>query len=374
MSIFQIDAGRESRKRQSFYLAMELKRKGLPFLLVVHPESPFHQKALEAELSVFPLDIRSELDFRAMFKLAGMMRRKKCLLAHFHDISSLTVGSKAASLAKVRRRMISVSVDSALKKNYFARRKYKKKIDAFIAVSEGEKGVLIRGGVDNKKIHVIPSGIDFSSFEKDTLILSQDAYLRRELSFAADDYLVGIVTRLAEDKDNRSLTQATKILKEHSSKIKIIVIGQAPLRMDSDRGPKDSSGEDIFFFLGFKEEMPQILNSLDVLVHSSYLEGMENSILNAMASRLPVVAADGKGIPELVLHGETGLVVPPGNPSALARAVLKLYNDRHLAVRLGRRGYEVIHQKFSCEAMAKKVVDLYEKTGLSKWIRFHSKA
>lgn len=353
---------------------MELKRKGLPFVLIIQPESPFHQKALEAELPVFPLEIRSEFDFRAMFKLAGMMRQKKCLLAHFHDTDSLAVGSKAASLAKVRHRMISVSVDSALKKKSFARRKYKKKIDVFIAVSEGEKGVLIQGGVDNKKIHVIPSGIDFSSLEKDTFIPSQDAYLHREFSFADDDYLVGIVTRLADDKDNKSLTQATKILKEHSSKIKIIVIGQGPLRMDSDKRLKDSSEEDIFFFLGFRENLPQILASVDVFVHSSYFEGMENSILNAMACRLPVVAADGKGIPELVLHGETGLVVPPGNPSALARAILKLYNDRHLASRLGRRGYEVIHQKFSCEAMAKKVVDLYEKIGLSKWIRFHSRA
>jgi glycosyltransferase involved in cell wall biosynthesis len=353
---------------------MELKRKGLPSLLVVHPESPFHQKALEAELPVFPLDIRSEFDFRAMFKLAGMMRRKKCLLAHFHDTYSLAVGSKAASLAKVRHRMISVSVDSALKKKYFARRKYKKNIDAVIAVSEGEKGELIRGGMDNKKIHVIPSGIDFSSFEKDTFILSQDVYLRREFSFAGDDYLVGIVARLADDKDNKSLTQATRILKEHSTKIKIIVIGQGPLIMDSDKRLKDSSVEDIFFFLGFREDTPQILASLDVFVHSSCFEGMENSILNAMACQLPVVAAEGKGIPELVLHGDTGLVVPPGNPSALARAILKLYNNRHLASRLGRRGYEVIHQKFSCEAMARKIVDLYEKIGLSKWIRFHSKA
>ncbi len=373
MSIFQVDAGRESRKRQSFYLADELKRKGLPSLLVVHPESPFHQKALEAELPVFPLDIRNEYDFRAMFKLAGMMRRKKCLLAHFHDACSLAVGSVAASLAKVHYRMVSVSADSALKKKYFARRKYKKNINVVIVCSEGEKRMLVERGLDPKKIQVIPSGIDFSPFEKDTFVISQDDYLRRELSLARDDYLVGIVARLADDKDNKSLIQATKILKEHSAKIKIIVIGKGPLTMESNKLARDFSGEDIVFFLGFMEEEPRILASLDALVHSSYLGEMESGILNAMACRLPVVAVDGKGIPELVLHGETGLVVPSGNPSALTRAILKLYNDRHLASRLGRRGYEIIHQKFSCEAMAKKVVDLYEKTGLIKWIRFHSR-
>jgi glycosyltransferase involved in cell wall biosynthesis len=132
--------------------------------------------------------------------------------------------------------------------------------------------------------------------------------------------------------------------------------------------------EDIVFFLGFREDIPKILTSLDLFVLSSYLEGMGSSLLDAMACRLPVVATKVGGIPEVVIHGETGLLVPPRNPSALARAILKLYNNKDLASRLGQKGYELVHRKFSAEAMADKVLRLYEKIGLRKWIKIYEKA
>jgi len=372
LSLFQIDSGREWRggQRQSLYLAKELRTRGLPFLFVVQPESPLLQRASEAGLPIFPLRIKSEFDLNAILRLCWAMKRHKCLLAHFHDAHSVAVGSAAASLAKVRYRVITRRVDFPLKKNYFSRRKYRKKVDAIIAISEGVKNVLVEGGVNPNLITVIPSGIDFSPFEE---ARSRD-YLRREFSFADDDFLVGIVAALSDHKGHKYLIQATKILKEHSPKIKLIIVGEGPLQMELNRQARESNVEDIVFFLGFREDVPRILASLDLFVLSSYLEGLGSSILDAMASRLPVVATKTGGIPEIVTHGETGLLVPPRNPESLARAILKLYNDRALASRFGQKGYGVVHQKFSAEAMAKKVVQLYERIGLRNWIRLHEKA
>jgi glycosyltransferase involved in cell wall biosynthesis len=375
LSLFQIDVGKEWKggQCQSLYLARELKRKGLPFLFIVQLESPIHQKALEDELPVLPLKTTNGFKLSALFKLARMMKRKKCLLAHFHDDHSLALGSAAASLAKVRYRVISRDVYFPLKRGSPSRSRYKKKVDAIIANSEGIKRVLIEGSIDPEKIEVIPSGIDFSPFEKDASKPSKDDYLRRELSFAPDDFLVGIMANLDDHRSHRYLIQATKILKEHSPRIKLIIIGEGPLRMELNKQARDSYSGDIAFILGFGEDFPKILASLDLFALSSYPERMKNSVLDAMACRLPVVAAREGGIPEAILHGETGLLVPPRNPLALAKAIIKLYNDRDLGFILGRRGYELVHRKFSCEAMAKKVVALYEKIGLRKWIRFHSK-
>ena len=376
MSLFQIDAGKEWRggQRQSLFLAKELKRRGLPFFFIVQPESPLHQKACEAELPVLPFKMRNEFDLPAILRLAWAMKRKKCLLVHFHDAHSAAVGSVAASLAKVPFRIITRRVDFPLKKNYFSRRKYMKNIDAIIAISEGVKKVLVEGGVDPENVEVISSGIDFSSFEEDSSALTSKDYLHREFSFAVDDYLVGIVAHLADHKGHQYLIQATKILKQQAPKIKTIIVGEGPLSMELDRQAKELDVEDIIFFLGFRKDIPKILSSLDLFVLSSHLEGMGSSILDAMASRLPVVATKVGGIPEVVIHGETGLLVPPRNPSALARAILMLYSDKTLASRLGQKGYELVHRKFSAEAMADKVMRLYEKIGLRKWIKIYEKA
>ena len=371
MSLFLIDAGNEWRggQRQSFLLAQALKRKGYNFFFVVQPESPLCQKASEAVLPVFPLKMRSELDFVAISRLGRAMKRRNCVLAHFHDAHSVAVGSAAASLAKVPIRIISRRVDFPLKRNYFSRRKYRKNIDKIIAISEGVKKVLIEGGIDPDCIDVIPSGIDFSPFEKGDLVEKQDNYLRRELSFEPDDYLVGIVAHLADHKGHKYLIKATEILKKSAPNIKMIIVGEGPLRMMLNKQASDSGVEDIVFFLGFREDVPRILHSLDLFVISSYLEGMGSSILDAMACRLPVVATKVGGIPEVVTNGETGLLVPPRSPSALARAILRLYYNKALASRLGQKGHEVVHQKYSAEAMADKSAVLYGKIASTKGIK-----
>jgi len=367
LSLFQVDAGREWRggQRQSFYLARELKRRGYAFQFVVQPGSPLFRKASDSGLPVLPLGMKSEAGLVAVLRLALAMKRRKCRLVHFHDAHSAAVGAAAASLAGVPLRVLSRRVDFPLKKNPLSRRKYTGKVDSVIAISEGVKQVLVEGGVDPGRITVVPSGIDFSPYES----AEEDDYLRRELFFAPDDFLVGIVAHLADHKGHRYLIQATRHLKEHSPKIKIIVVGEGPLRLELGKQTEEAGVEDVVFFLGFREDIPRILRSLDLFVLSSYLEGLGSSILDAMACGLPVVATRVGGIPEVVRHGETGLLVPPRRPKSLASAILKLYEDRGLAFRLGRNGYRVVRERFSAEAMAGRVIDLYENLAAGKGVR-----
>lgn len=367
MSLFLIDAGKEWRggQRQSFFLAKELKRNGYSFQFVVQPGSPLHQKASDAGLPVLPLKISSEADALSILRLSLAMKRKKCRLVNFHDAHSVAVGSAAASLAKVPIKVISTRVDFPLKKNVLSRRKYTKNADAIIAISEGVKNVLVEGGIDAKRIHIIPDGIDFAPHEDKT---SKD-YLRRELSFAPDDFLVGIVAQLSDDKGHKYLIQTSKHLRESTPKIKIIIVGGGPLQLELNKQVKEIQGEDMVFFLGFREDIPQILNSLDVFVLSSDHKGLGGIIIDAMACRLPVVATRVGGILEVVDHQNTGLLVRPQRPKSLAKAILKMYEDRELAHRLGQRGYEDVHQKFSVESMASKAIDLYEELAKKKGVK-----
>ncbi len=369
MSLFHIDAGREWRggQRQSFYLVRELKKKGRDVVFVVQPDSPLHQKAAESGLTVFPLKMGSEASLGAAFRLAREMRRRGCRLAHFHDAHGAAVGGRAAAWAKVPFRIIHRRVDFPIKGNSVSRRKYTKNVDAIIAISEGVKKVLIEGGVPISLIEVIPSGIDFSPFEE---VESRD-FLRREFSFAADDYLTGIVAALEDHKGHTYLFQAARILKEKAPKIRLVVVGTGSLELDLHGQVRDLGLDDIVCFLGFRDDVPRILASLDLFVLSSHLEGLGSSLMDAMASRLPVVATRVGGIPEVVIDGETGLLAPPKNPEALAGAILRLYHDKELAARLAGQGYQFVHRKFSSGAMAEKVLSLYEKLASKKGIALY---
>ncbi|MBN1224326.1 MAG: glycosyltransferase family 4 protein [Candidatus Aminicenantes bacterium] len=367
MSLFQLDAGKEWRggQKQTLLLTQELLVRGYSVHLIVQPDSPLHQKASEASVPVWPLRMRSEMDFLAVLKLGRKMKRHRGRLVHFHDAHSLAIGSAAASWAKIPLRVISRKVDFPLKANPLSRIKYTKDIDVVIAVSQEVKGVLAEGGIDPEKIRVIPDGVDYSSFED----VASSAYLRNELSFALDDFLVGIVAHLADHKGHKYLIEATRVLKQKAPKVKVIIVGAGPLKIELSKQAREIHVEDMVFFLGFRDDIPQIMASLDLFVLSSYLEGMGSSILEAMASRLPVVATQAGGIPEVVVHEETGLLVPSRDSAALADAIIRIYKDRKFGKLLGQRGYELVHRKFSARAMASKVIDEYERIAKEKNVK-----
>lgn len=370
LSLFQLDAGREwgGAQRQALLLSTALMQSGNSIQLCVPPNSPLHRKAVAASVPVLPLRMRGEMAVFALCRLVRLMKRKKCHLVHFHDTHSLAIGAVAASLAKVPLRVISRRVDFPLSDRYFSRSKYTKDIDALIAVSQNVKDVLIKGGINPSKIRVIPDGIDYSIFAE----LGSSDYLRREFSFEPDDFLVGIVAHLADHKGHKYLIKATQILKEKAPRIKVIIVGSGPLHMDLNKQAKETGVEDIVFFLGFRDDVPQILASLDLFVLSSNLEEMGSSIMDAMACRLPVVATEVGEIPELVVHEETGLLVPPRRSTSLAKAILRIYADRDLGKKLGQRGYELVHRRFSVEAMANRIILEYERIAKDKNVKLLS--
>ena len=367
MSLFHIDAGKEWRggQRQSFFLAKELKRNGYSFRFVVQPRSPLHERAVDEGLPVLPLKISSEKDALSILRLSLSLKRKKCQLVSYQDARSAAVGSTAAALAKIPIRVVSRHVDFLLKKSVSSRRKFAKNVDAIIAVSDGVKYALVDGGVDAKLVHVIPDGIDFAPYEDKA---SKDS-LRQEFSFAPDDFLVGIMAQLSDDKGLKYLIQVSKQLREYSSKIKIVILGEGPLTLELSEQVKEIQGEDVLFYLGFWEDLAQAFNSLDVFALSSDREDLGSIIRDAMAFRLPIVGTKVGEIPDWVSHQKTGLLIPPQRPKSLAKAILKIFEDKDLAYKLGQKGYEEVRQEFSAESMALKAIDLFEELAKKQGVK-----
>ncbi len=369
MSLFQIDTGREWRggQRQSFLLTRELRDQGYEVFLAVQPGSPLHEKAEAENLPVLPIRMKGDADIGAAFALSRAMRKHGCVLAHFHDAHAVSIGGAACSRAHVPIRIVSRRVEFPLRKSLFSRRKYTRDVDVIIAISGRVRDVLVQGGIDPRGIEVVSSGIDFSPFEAP---LERD-FLRREFGFTDSDFLVGIVAYLEDNKGHKYLIDAARILKERTPKIKIIIVGKGKLEIALDKQAHDLGVNDIVFFLGFRDDVPRILASLDCFVLASEAEGLGTSIMDAMASRLPVVATQVGGIPEIVLHDETGFLVSPRNPRALAEAIFELFKDRARARQFGERGHEVVHEHFSCQAMARKIVGIYKRIAYRKGIKLN---
>jgi glycosyltransferase involved in cell wall biosynthesis len=354
MSLFLLDAGREWRASQNqvLYVARELRRKGLATHLVVEPGSEIFRRAAGEDLPVLPLRMRGRLGWLVRRSLVREMKAHGCRLLHVHDTFGASLGLAAAAVAEVPLRILSRAVDSSPLEG----RLPLASIDGFIAESGAVKSILVRGGVPEAAIEVIPQGVDFSRFTGQ----ARDDLVRRELGLPPDDFLVGALLPLEDERGLQALLEASAIVGAETPKVKIVVLGEGTLRLDAEHEPDLPAMDGVRYFLGFGDRDPRVMASLDMFVVFSHLDGLGGRLVEAMVSGLPVAAADVGAARDLILHRESGLLVPPRNAKSLADAILKICFDRNLASRLAAKGREAVLEKYSAEAMARRVIGVYE--------------
>jgi len=148
--------------------------------------------------------------------------------------------------------------------------------------------------------------------------------------------------------------------------LRLTMIGDGSLRAQIEGVLASAGIRDLAWLPGARDDVPEILRALDVFVLPSINEGISNTILEAMACGLPVVATAVGGNPELVVAGETGALVPPQDPDALADALAVYVNDRAQMARAGRGGRDRIEREFSLPAMVGRYLDVYDQVLATK--------
>jgi len=363
VSVFLVDADSEWREsqRQILMVARELRKKGYAAHLVLEPGGELYQKAAAEGLPAIGLRMRGRMKWIARLGLVKAMRAHGCRLAHFHETLGAGLGLAAAASAQVPLRILSRPADSSPLEG----RLPLTEVDAVIAGSEGVRSILVRGGVAEGNVEIIPPGLDFSPFTSH----GPDDFVRKALGLAADDFLAGVVIPLEDERGHQTLLDAAAIVGQAAPKVKIVVLGEGSLRLESGDPAAARPMDALRYFLGFRMDSARVLASLDMFAVFSHLDGLGGFLIEAMASGLPVAAADVGVARDIITHRETGLLVPARNAKALADAVLKVYLDKVLAARLAERGRQAVLEKFSAEAMARRIIGIYEWRAHRKGIK-----
>lgn len=220
--------------------------------------------------------------------------------------------------------------------------------------------VIADEGVSVEKIEVICNGIDLLRFEQPF----NNEQIRKSLSLSKDDCVITSVGNLRPVKGQEYLIEAFKMIVKSCPKARLVLVGDGHLKESLKLKTRDLRIEDKVFFLGKRDDIPEILAASDICVLPSLSEGMSNAILEYMAVGKAVVATLVGGNQELVDDGETGILVKPGNSAHMAKAIRNLISDKDLSVALGEAGKKKAYEEFSANRMIEDYQRLFG--GVSK--------
>ena len=327
-----------------------------------------------AGIKVFDLKMENRMDLGAVICLYRLLKREKVRVLHTHLIQADICGFLAGKMAGVpviistkhnpdefrKRHSIPVWLDGI-----FANRS-----DRIIAVSNAVRDFLIKWErISEDKFTVIHNGIEleeFTSLEKKHEPFSRAnntdiTAKKKELGIDSSSQVVGTVGRLDEQKGHKFFLEAIPEILKRVHRVKFLIVGDGPLRGKLEKLSEKLEIRQNVIFTGIRHDIQDILAIMDVFVLPSIFEGFGIVLLEAMAMKKAIVASRIGGIPEIVDDGLTGILVEPANPSEIANSIIILLKNPEKAHEIGDAGKTAVEKRFTANAMAKKVEEVYDK-------------
>ncbi len=231
-----------------------------------------------------------------------------------------------------------------------------RRLDRIVAVSNHTKRELVqKKDVAPEQVVVVPNGIEVAAYTN----MMERREARGALGLSNEALVVGLVGRLHDLKGVDLMIEAVPLIKAQVPRLQLVLIGIGPEEKALRQLAEERDASDVVRFAGYRSDARRFMSALDVLALPSRDEANPLSLLEAMACRKPVVAARVGGVPEVVVDGVTGLLVPPENVPALAEAVVRLLKDPERMKAMGEAGRERVQIHFSEDAMLEKTASLY---------------
>jgi glycosyltransferase involved in cell wall biosynthesis len=357
LAILHVDPerGLAGGEQQVLGLLAHLHAAGHHQRLAADPRGLVARRAADLGVATAPLAIRNHFDVLAARRLAGLLAQERYDILHFHTARAHAMAAFLGASPGVSR-VVTRRMDYRLRGGWYTRRLYNHEVQAVVAISEGVCAALKASGVEPARIHLVPSGVEVARFAGAT---ARRSAARARLGLADDAWVVASVGALEERKGHDVLLDAVATLPD--PRLVVLIVGDGSQRdVLAARTAARGLGERVRL-LGRVEDVTEILAAADVLAMPSRQEGLGVAALEAMAAGLPVIASRVGGLPEAVVDGATGVLVPVGDVGALAAAIASLAAGRDRARALGAAGAARVRERFTMAGMAAATLAVYRR-------------
>ena len=342
-------------EQQVLHLLEGLRSHGVRAELVAQPGSPLAERAAAAAIAVHPVPMRGEWDLPAAIRIARIARAGRFSIIHLHTSRAHGLGRIASILAPGPRVIVARRVIFPPRGRVNRWLKYLHGIDNYVAISYAVRDTLTAAGVPGDRIAVVPSGVDCDRFAG-----AAPAGLRASCGLPASARLVGTVGHLEHGKGQQDLIGAAALLARELPDLFFVLVGEGAGRAAFEQQAASLGIGGRVIFTGFRSDVPAVLADLDLFVMPSHAEGLCTAAVEAMAAGLPVIGTAVGGLVEVVADGQTGLLVPPANPEALADAIRRVMTDESSRRRMAAAARARAFDHFGVKNMVELTIRVYE--------------
>lgn len=346
-----------------FYLLMEAIDKARFDVAFVCPEDTVFDSLvtrLEAlNVKVYRYSLEAS-NYRIILHLQSFFRQLRPALVHFND--PCLNGIIAARLAAVPALLMTHHTPE-LNRKYNWKARFLEKIAfrycglyvIFTSEYDRETGIK-KDNISEDKSFVIYYGLPLQKFNQ--------RYNKKEIydEFSLDEEcrIIGNIGRLSPQKGQNYLIKAASIVIEQFKSVRFFFVGEGELELGLKAQVQEKGLQNYFIFTGHRSDIPRILSAFEILVMPSLFEGLCFAVIEASAMGIPVIATAVGGMRRSVIDGKTGLLIPPGDPRALARAILWMLEHPQEAKEMGLRGRKYFEELFTQDKMVRKTAELYK--------------
>ena len=337
-------------QEQLLTLMQGLKARGHQVMVATPTHSALSQKGQQSNIPTLPFNQRIEFSPLALGQLWRILHKRDFDVIHSNTPRVILAAGLASKLCRVPVRVSSRRVNFPLR-SPLSRLKYNWAQEKIVTVSASVRETLLRGGVHPERIRVIYEGVDVKwiDLQKPSSVTTRNGLV------------VGTVAHMSPEKGHDILLQAASEIVLQFPHVTFVLVGDGKLASKLARRTTQLGIEDNVIFTGFRSDIEALVKNFDIFCLPSLSEGLSSAILIAMANRLPVVATTVGGIPELVIDGQTGLLVSPDHPGNLASALLKLIRSAPLRQQMGDAARRRVEESFTLERKLDQTERLYRQ-------------